>query len=357
MAYITLNRKQLKHNYDYLNEVFGSHNIQWSVVSKLLCGNQLFLKEVINLGIKQICDSRIINIKAIRQVSPSIETVYIKPPAPSTIKDVVRYADVSCNTEFETLQKLSEESVLCGKIHKVIIMVELGELREGVLREGLLQLYDQSLTLPGIKVIGIGANFTCLSGVLPDRDKLNQLVLYRELIMSMYKTELIYVSGGSSVTIPLLFTGMIPEGVNHFRVGETLFFGTDVYNSQIIPEMNHEVFRLEAEIIEVEEKPVIPEGIMSNNLEGNMPEYNNEDKGRTSIRAILDFGLLDVDYTHIFPEDESISIIGAASDMLVVDLNGNKRNYNVGDTIIFNLDYIGACRLLNSPYIKKRIIE
>lgn len=357
MPYITLNRKHLKFNFEYLNNLFGSHNMQWTVVSKLLCGNTLFLHEVEKLGVEQICDSRIINIKAIKEIAPELETVYIKPPALSTICDVVEYADISCNTQFDILQKLSHEAVLRGKTHKVIIMVELGELREGVLREQLLNLCEKTLYLPGIQLVGIGANFTCLSGVLPDRDKLNQLALYKELIESKYDISLPYVSGCSSVTIPLLFAGMIPEGVNHFRVGETLFFGTDVYHNKPLPEMKHDIFRLHAEIIEVEEKPVIPEGIMSSNLEGNTPEFNHEDKGRTSQRAILDFGLLDVDYTHIFPVDESIVCIGAASDMLVVDLGDNAASYNVGDRIVFNLDYMGACRLINSPYIVKLVVE
>lgn len=187
MAYITLNRKHLQHNYDYLEKLFKSHNIKWSIVSKLLCADTLYLQEIIRLGMRQLCDSRMINIKAIKKIDPSIEAIYIKPPASSAFKEVIQYADISVNTEFATLQKLSEEAARHGKTHKVIIMVELGELREGVLRNRLLELYEKAQKLPYIEVIGLGTNFTCLSGVLPDHDKLNQLALYRELIMAKYK--------------------------------------------------------------------------------------------------------------------------------------------------------------------------
>lgn len=357
MAYVTLNRKYLKHNYDYLNKLFKSHNIQWSVVSKLLCGDTSFLQETVRLGIKQFCDSRMTNIKAIKKIDPSIEAIYIKPPASEAIKEVVQYADISFNTEFATLKKLSDEAARHGKVHQVTIMVELGELREGVLRNDLMELYEKAMKLPYIEVVGLGTNFTCLSGVLPDHDKLNQLVLYRELIMVRYKKKMLYASGGSSVTIPLLLNGSIPEGINHFRVGETLFFGTDVYHSRPLPGMKHDVFRLHAEIIELEEKPSAPEGLLGHNLVGHTPAYSEEDKGKSSIHAILDIGLLDVECSHIFPEDRSITCTGASSDMLVVDMGDNAAKYKVGDRISFCMDYMGAFRLMNSKYVGKRVIE
>lgn len=356
MAYITLSREALKHNFDHLEELFSSHDIRWTVVSKLLCGEMLYLNEVIGLGVKQICDSRLINIKNIKKIDPTIETIYIKPPASHAIGDVVKYADISLNTELATLEKLSDEASWQGKTHKVIIMVELGELREGVLRSEILELYEQVLKLPNIEVIGLGTNFACLSGVLPDHDKLNQLALYRELAVTKYDHPLSFASGGSSVAIPLILDGTLPQGIDHFRVGETLFLGTDVYHNRPFPEMRQDVFRLHAEIIELVEKPAIPEGRMGSNLEGDTPEYDEEERGKTSIRAILDLGLLDVEYAHIFPEDSSITCAGASSDMLILDMGKNENNYKVGDTISFNMDYMGAFRLMSSKYIKKKVV-
>ena len=117
-----------------------------------------------------------------------------------------------------------------------------------------------------------------------------------------------------------------------------------------------DVFSLHTEIIELEEKPIVPEGLLGNNLEGNTPEYSEEDKGKTTIRAILDLGLLDVEYAHIFPEDTSISCTGASSDMLIVDLGNNPAKYKVGDIISFSMDYMGAFRLMNSKYVRKQVV-
>lgn len=357
MAYITLSKSRLRENYKYLNKLFSEQGIQWAIVSKLLCGESLFLQELIDLGIKQICDSRMTNIKRIKKLNPNIETIYIKPPSGWSIPDIVQYADISFNTEYSTLKKLSSEAGRQGKVHKVIIMVELGELREGVMRSKILTFYEKMMALPNILVVGLGTNFSCLSGVLPDYDKLNQLLLYRELISARFNKPIPYVSGGSSVVIPLITDKKLPEGINHFRVGETLYFGTDVYRSCPLPDMQHNVFRFYAGIVELKEKPLVPEGTLGNNMEGVTPEYNEEDKGKTSIRALLDVGLLDVEFAHLFPEDESVVCIGASSDMVVVDLGKNPNNYKIGDTIAFRMDYLGAFRLMNSKYIGKRVVE
>lgn len=355
MAYITLDTNKLRHNYDYLKQLFKENDIEWAVVSKLLCGNKLFLEALLTLDIKQLCDSRVSNLKAIKKIAPNVETIYIKPTPMHAVPEVVQYADISFNTEYRTLQALSTEAGKQGKLHKVVIMVELGELREGVMRDNIVPFYEKVFQLPHIKVVGVGTNFTCLSGVLPNRDKLNQLVLYRELLVAKFNRAIPYVSGGASVTIPLLLTNEIPRGINHFRVGETLFFGTDVYHSTPLPDMYADVICLFTQIIELIKKHLIPDGELGNNLEGYTPEFDKDDCGRSSYRAILDVGLLDVECAHLIPADPTIDCTGASSDMLIVNLGSNPNNYKVGDHIEFRMDYMGALRLMHSRYIKKII--
>ncbi len=228
MAFITLNKKKLKENYQSLDSLFTANNIEWSIVAKLLCGNTIFLEALMELGIKQVCDSRITNLKIIKSINPDIETVFIKPPAKRYASKIIQYADVSFNTEFETIQLLSDAAVRFNKLHKIVIMIELGELREGVMREQFIEFYSKVFDLPNIEVAGIGTNLTCMNGILPNHDKLIQLCLYKELVEARFNKKIPYISGGASVTIPLIERGLLPRGVNHFRVGETLFLGTDV---------------------------------------------------------------------------------------------------------------------------------
>lgn len=355
MAFVTLDIKKLKSNFDYLDTLFKKNSIEWSVVSKMLSGNKLFLTELLKFDIKQICDSRVSNLKEIKSINPQIETIYIKPPAKRSIPSVVKYADISMNTEFETIKLLAKEAKKQNKTHKIIIMIELGELREGVLGEDFIEFYESVFKLENIRVVGIGANLSCLYGVLPNHDKLIQLSLYEQLIEAKFNKQIPYVSGGSSVTIPLIFKNLLPKGINHFRVGETLFLGTDVYNNTKFEKMHSDVFSLYTEIIELIEKSVVPMGEFGTNVEGESYEIDHENIGKKSYRAIIDIGLLDVETDHLQLVDKKIKLAGASSDMIVIDLDENKKKYKVGDLIEFKLDYMGILRIMNSRYIEKKI--
>ena len=357
MAYITLNAGKLKENYWHLDKLFKSHKIKWSVVSKLLSGNTVFLKELLALKPEQICDSRISNLRTIKSMDPSVETIYIKPPHKQYVKAVVEYADISLNTEYETISLLSEEARKQKKVHKVIIMIEMGELREGVMREDFIDFFSRVFKLANIEVVGIGTNLTCLYGVLPNQDKLIQLGLYEQLVEAKFNKEIPYVSGGSSVTIPLIHQGILPAAINHFRVGETLFLGTNVYDGTVYDEMHNDVFRLYSGIIELTEKPRVPTGEMGMNVEGESFDFSEDDIGKTSWRAIVDMGLLDVDEKHISPVNDEYEMVGASSDMFVIDLGENPKNLKVGDMIEFKMDYMGVVRILNSKYIEKRVVK
>jgi ornithine racemase len=357
MAFITFNTKKLQENFNYLNNLFKKNQIEWSVVSKIFSGNELFLTELLKFDIHQICDSRVTNLRMIKSINPKIQTIYIKPPAKRSIANVVKFADISMNTEIETIKMLSEEAKRQNKKHKIIIMIELGELREGVMGEDLIGFYESVFRLENIEVVGIGTNLSCLYGVLPNHDKLIQLSLYEQLIEAKFNRQIPYVSGGSSVTIPLIFQNLLPKGINHFRVGESLFLGTDVYNNCNFEKMHSDVFTLYSEIIELTEKLMNPIGEMGTNVEGESYEFDPENVGEKSYRAIIDVGLLDVEPDHLEFKDESLKLAGASSDMIVVDLDQNKRNYKVGDLIELKLDYMGLLRIMNSQYIEKKLVD
>jgi len=355
MAYLEMNVEKLKKNYEFLDRMFKSNNIQWAVVSKVLCGNKLYLTELMNLGIKQICDSRLSNLKNIKLINDKIETIYIKPPAKREITNIVKFANISVNTEISTIKLLSKAAKKLNKVHKIFIMIEMGELREGVLRDDFIKFYGKVFELENIEIVGIGTNFSCLYGVLPNADKLIQLSLYEQLIEAKFNKNIPFVSGGSSVVIPLILSNILPKGINHFRVGETLFLGTDLYHDKLIDGMEYDIFKLYAEIIELTEKPSIPSGELGTNVEGKDFEFNTNEIGKESYRAIINLGLLDVDEKHFWSSDKHIEFVGASSDMIVIDLKNNSNNYKVGDLLEFKMDYMGILRLMNSKYIEKRI--
>ncbi|WP_016988114.1 alanine/ornithine racemase family PLP-dependent enzyme [Flavobacterium sp. ACAM 123] len=356
MAFIKLYREKLEENYAFLNNIFKSRNIEWGVVTKLLCGNKTYLTEVIALGVKEMHDSRVSNLKKIKDLDATIQTVYIKPPAKRSIEKIVQYADVSFNTEIETIKMLSKEAKKQNKTHNVIIMIEMGDLREGVMGEELIEFYGHVISLPNIEILGIGTNLNCLSGIMPTQDKLIQLSLYKQLIEAKFNIKIPWVSGGTSVSIPLMLKNARPMAVNHFRVGEALFFGKDLFTGETIKGMHNDVFKLYSEIIEITEKPETPTGELGESGVGNTYVMEDDaDLGITSLRAILDIGLLDMQPQYIEADDPDITIVDASSDMLVIDVSSSKKQYKIGDLVSFKIQYMAALYLLNSDYIEKTI--
>ena len=355
MAFLTLDREKLAHNYRHLDHLFASYGMDWGIVTKLLCGDETFLAEVLRLGSFSALDSRVSNLATIKRLDPDRRTVYIKPPAAGAIKDVVRWADVSFNTEIETLEALDAEAARQGVTHDVLIMVEMGDLREGVQREDVSDVVGAALALPNLRVIGLGANLNCLSGVMPDEDKLHQLGMLRQISELRHGIDLPWVSGGTTVAIPLLRTGRVPEAVNHFRVGEALYFGRDLTNGGLIEGMHGDVLRLHAEVIETRKKPMTPSGELGANPQGEVRRVDANERVRTGVRAIVDVGWLDLDVEHLTPVDDRIRIEGVSSDMMVVEATDGL-GVSVGDEIAFDLGYMGALRLMNSPYVDKRVV-
>ena len=237
-------------------------------------------------------------------------------------------------------------------------MIELGELREGINREEVIKFYEKVFNLSHINVIGIGSNLGCMYGVEPTYDKLIQLCAYKELISSKFNKEIRIISGGSSITLPMLASKKIPKEVNHFRIGEAAFFGVSPLDNKQFLNLKTDTFELSANIIELDEKSVVPEGIINNSRIGESASYNQKDVDKKSYKAILDFGLLDVSKEDIKFIDNSIEFVGITSDMTVVDLGKNKNKdgsirYKAGDKINFTPNYMAVARLLNSKFIEK----
>ncbi len=357
MAEITISSKKLRHNFNFLNDFFAKNNIEWGIVSKLLCGNEIYLKELVDMGARELLDSRISNLKKIKKINPDVTTVYIKPPPRKSLRTIVKYADVSFNSDLETMQLISKEAARQEKVHRVIIMIEMGDLREGVLGENLVSFYESIFELPNVEVIGFGTNFNCMYGVMPSHDKLVQLSLYKQIIELKFNRKIKWISGGSSVTFPMIQKKQLPKGINHFRVGETLYFGNNLVTGKTIKGMKDDVITLYAEIIELLEKPVVPEGELAENPSGEMYEINPDDYGKKSWRALIDIGLLDISPDYLVPVDKSLEIAGASSDIVVIDLGKNPKNYKVGSLVKFKLKYMGALALFNSDYITKRLVD
>lgn len=365
MAELVINTKKIQNNIKTLSKYFKAHNIEWSLVTKVFSGDKEFLKRILTddviENINSIGDSRLTSLKNLKEVNPNMRTIYIKPPAKVYVDEVVKYADISLNSSYNTIKALNEAAKNNDLVHHIIIMVELGELREGVKKSELIQFYEKVFELSNINVIGIGSNLGCMYGVKPTYDKLLQLSLYEELISTKFNQDLKFVSGGTSITLPLVENKTIPKDINHFRVGEAAFFGISPLDNDQFKDLSTDTFEFKANIIELEEKLIVPDGVLSDANVGHTAVFNIEDKSETSIKAILDFGLLDVEKDDLESLDGDLKFVGITSDMLVLDIGNNKtkegkKKYSIGDKIKFKPNYMAVARLLNSKFIEKKFV-
>ncbi len=365
MAELRINVGEIRNNIKKLSGFLRDNNIEWSLITKVFSGDKEFMEQILTAdiieGIHSVGDSRLSSLKTLKEVNPELITIYIKPPAKAYIDEVVKYADISLNSSLETIKGLNKAAQKQNKIHKVIIMIEMGELREGVNREYLAYFYEQVFHLSNIEVTGIGSNLGCMYGIEPTYDKLLQLSLYKELIEMKHGTKLPLISGGSSITLPLIENGTVPPGINHFRIGESAFFGTSPLENKQFFGLNTDTFNFYAQIIELAEKGIVPDGVISEASIGHSAGFEDADLGRTTFKAILDFGLLDVDQEGLTADDPDIKFVGITSDMTVVDIGDNtdangKTKYKVGDMICLDPSYIAVARLLNSKFIEKKFL-
>jgi len=358
MAELIIHSSKIKENIKYLSNYFKEKNIKWSLVTKVFSGDKEFLRNILTEdvieNISSIGDSRLTSLKNLKAVNPQMKTIYIKPPSEIYVDEVVKYADISLNSSLSTIKALNQAAQKIGKIHQIIIMIELGELREGVNRESLMNFYEKVFQLSNIEVIGIGSNLGCMYGVEPTYDKLLQLSLYKELISTKFNKNLELISGGTSITLPLIEKGVVPKDINHFRIGEAVFFGISPLDNQPFKGLQTDIFEFNANIIELEYKKIVPDGIIGDANIGHTVEFDEKKPEIKSYKAIVDFGLLDVDQNDIEFVDDNLNFVGITSDMLVIDIGNNKDKYNVGDTISFVPNYMAVARLLNSKFIDKK---
>jgi len=362
MAELKIHTPQIIDNIKKLSSIFKSYNKKWSLITKVFSGDIEFLERILTSdvieGIHSVGDSRLTSLRNLKKVNHQMRTIYIKPPAKIYADEIVKYADISLNTSFETIQALNEAAKKQKKVHEIIIMIELGELREGVKRDDIIDFYRKVFNFPNIKVVGLGSNLGCMYGVEPTYDKLMQISLYKEVIEAKFNRKMEFVSGGSSITLPLLETNNVPKDMNHFRVGEAAFFGTTPLTNDKFANLSTDTFNFYANVIELEEKKIVPDGIISDANVGHAADYSEDDIGESSYKAILDFGLLDVASEDIEAMDKDIKFVGITSDMTVVDLGNNKTadgktKYKVGDKLSFKPNYMAVARLLNSKFIDK----
>lgn len=349
---IVIDRAKLRHNAETLSAYLTENGLQYHFVTKVVCAHPEITQILAEAGIRHFADSRVENLQALKDIAES--RMLLRMPMISEAGTVVESADLSLNSEIDTINALSDAAVARGlDKHGVILMVELGDLREGILPEDVMDIAHQVLNLRGVRLAGIGVNFNCYGGVIPTADKMKQLAEIAETIERRFNIKLDYISGGNSGSLHLIDKGEIPEKVNHLRIGEALFLGNETSYGHRVLDLHQDVFRLEAEVIENKRKASVPDGEIGKNFAGETPVF--EDRGNIR-RVILAIGRQDVDFDQIVPQRKNIDLLGSSSDHAIYDITNSNIELAIGDTVAFDVTYASLMRLFTSKYVHKELV-
>jgi predicted amino acid racemase len=349
--YVTIDLDKIEHNARSIVELCRTHGLDVVGVTKCTCGHPEIAKAMVRGGVSLIGESQLENIKRIKTATSGVPAMLLRLPSPSEANDVVEWADVSLNSELTVLAALSAAAQRRGRIHSVIIMVDLGDLREGLWPSELIPFVGEALRLPGIRIAGLGANLACFGGVIPSEENMLRLARLADNVEQTFGLKLRWISGANSSGLDLIGAGNMPPRINQARIGEAILLGRETTHRRPWPGTFQDAFALHAEILELKRKPSAPIGERTEDAFGHLASFEN----RGDIeRALVNIGREEVSIEGITPQDERLKILGASSSYLVLDMSRAAGAFKVGDELRFSLNYGALLTAMTSEYVEKR---
>ncbi len=333
------------HNARSLVARLGAVGIRVTGVTKAVLGEPAVADALVRGGVVGLGDSRIENLTRLHAAGSSAPRTLIRSPMLSQADEVVCHANASLNTEALVLDALSKAAVRAGSLHSVLLMVELGDLREGIAARDVVDAACLVRTLPGLALAGLGTNLACQNGVVPDQQKMDELSRLVHDVEAACGLTLTTVSGGNSASIEWALTTTDVGRIDELRLGEAILIGTEPSHRQPIDGLRTDACTLVAEVIEVKEKPAQPWGAIAQTAFGETPVRS---RCGTVRQAILALGRQDVDPDGLVPPP-GMSVLGSSSDHLVLDVGDHC--ISVGDELAMGLDYSALLRSATSPFV------
>ena len=351
---LIIDTESFRNNARIIKKLCNDNGVNLCAVVKVYHARKELITILHEEGINEYASSRVVHLKSIKELYPEDKTLLIRIPMISELEKVVKYVDTTLISEKETLIKLNEVASNNNKIQDVILMEDLGDLREGIIDQNdLVSIADYvENNLKNIHIKGIGTNLTCYGSIRPTETNLNKLIETKHMIEDKIGRELEIVSGGATTSTELLIDGNKPKEVNHLRVGG--LFTTPEYIKEFkewkkyLPGLKN-VFTIEAEVIESNTKPTYPIGEIVVDGFGNKIEY--EDRGNKK-RIIIALGKCDIGgYLQLYPHDKKSFILGGSSDHTIIDVDESDIDYKVGDIVELDLDYESIMIGMESNYL------
>lgn len=352
---IEINLQCLKENVAAIVKKCADCGIKISGVIKGTTGIPQCAKMFQEGGVYGIASSRLEQIEDAINEGIDLPMLLLRVPMHSEVDEVVRLCDMSLNSEVSTLELLNEAAAKQNKIHNVILMADLGDLREGFWdKDEMVKVATRvENEWDNLHLSGVGTNLGCYGSIEATADKLDELVAIAERIEKEIGRELEIISGGGTTSLPRVLLGDMPKRINHLRVGEGILLARDldVFYGLDMSFMHQDVYTLKAEVIEVKDKPSHPVGKISIDAFGHTPEYVDRGIRKRALIGVgkVDYGSID----EIFPKDKGVEVIGASSDHTILDVEDAEREFKPGDIVSFGINYASIVYVTNCKNVQK----
>lgn len=354
---LVVDHKKVQENVSKLVKVCEDSGIFVCGVIKGANGMSSVIDDYVAGGVKMLASSRLEHLERAKETHPEIPRLQIRIPMLSEIEDTIAIADYSLNSEIEVLRALNAEAIKQGRIHKVVLMADLGDLREGYFDHD--ELVDAAVIveneLDGLYLAGVGTNLGCYGSIVPTEDKMTDLAELAERVEAAVGHELEIVSGGATSSLLAVYGGYMPKKINMLRIGAVNLCGPledlrTCYDCSEVDELNDDAFVLEAEVVELKRKASHPVGTLGVDAFGKKGVY--VDCG-IRARALLAIGRADYgDIADLVPELEGIEVIGASGDHTIIDVEDCAKELKIGDILRFKLKYSAILRISGSENVK-----
>ncbi len=353
---LTADTGKLEHNLRRIMALCAGQGIRVAGVVKGFTAWPELARVYERCGCAFLASSRMDQLMLLREAGIRTPLMLLRVPMLSELDDVVETADLSLQSEPVVLRALNEAAARHGgRRHRVVLMADLGDLREGFYdrRDLISAAAEVERELTHLELAGVGTNLTCFGSVKATPEKMRDLLEISGQVEAVIGRKLDYVCGGASSSLFMVLKGTMPDGVNLLRLGESVLFGD--FRDCEMDFTYKDVFTLKAEVIEVKDKPSYPEGELSADAFGRRRRY--EDRG-IRRRALVAVGLADYgSYTDIRPRMDGVEVLGASSDHTVLDVEAVKDRIRVGDVLEFDINYASLVYLSNTGDVRRNSMQ
>jgi ornithine racemase len=319
-------------NAEFIVKKLGVLGIKTVGITKGCAGDLSIAGAMISAGVAAIGDSHFQNIVKLKQGGVNFPFWMIRNPLSKQLSQIIENTEISFNSETSTIQRIADQNALSNSSHQVVIMVEVGDLREGIYPKDLGKFLNGLNTTARNSIAGIGATLGCLTHDQPARQHLELVTEAADMFKRHLGRPPQIVTLGGSCLIPLMLENPnLLRGVTHLRVGEAILLGMDGLGNQI-DGLHQDAIELVAEVIEVHDHPKL--GKDAREVAVGVG-YQDMDAPDTQVTSILE--------SKIIASTSDHTVLSCPSDMDV----------KVGAEVHFRLSYKAMLRAFISPYVEK----